>query len=923
MLLEAQDHMKAKLFASLGPSFATCSMMSKLSSNPSGLLKELNTASSSGTLTAFLAPRPTSALLPPIQTGPVNPSIATIFGANGIGSNPTTPTTTPRTAPALSEASRSTSPIFTVVAHQQQTQQPTHLVQHQDYPGLISTSAEATTPSASSPPSVTPLAFAASSPTVSSSTLDFNHVATVSTPINAAPTAISPPERARTGFVTASPSSSFNLASQPSSHVSNFMFGQIPPFIPNSTPLTSSTGSPPPPLFYASTPASTSTAVSPNPPTSTSLQQNQATLSPRDRAKLTASPPGAQLSSSSSAVAATPGANSSSPPPGGIGSLTNGGSSGNLERRAHQHRGSIVDETLTSARAKAVQQQPLSPMSAKASSSNASRMNMSQLVGAVRDKVGLAKKDKEKKEREKYFDPLTNAWMLMDSPTLDDLINDPSMMIIYYDFLRTIHAEENLVAWVEIELYKGSVAAREARRNAGVDLLVRYFEPTSKTLINIEGVNYKDILKELNERPSRDLFDVAQRVLWDQLAFQCYVRFKDSENMRRILTDEPTVKGKKKELQKAAQKALKANVEAAPIFAKLEELSKYRAGQVAFVPNVSEREFQMEDVLYSSDLLIAFREYLNTLTNSPEYLDALSFWFEVEVWKNSSKDNFKETAVQLLRDYLLPPVGGGVPRVVIPGLDVKSLEQELNERPDKNTFIRHQAFVWRKLKLEQFSNFESSETLNKFLDGNLPMRQMQPIVRHCDTLNELRAKNANESLFKANTAKVQTKIRVKRQEVQGNGFELEYMLTDREYVQILCEFLDKRQARENLAFWTEAEYYKYIISPTEKAQVANKIWDRFFSDKADVLINVDVSEKSAIQQALKEPNNLPVDLFGTTQDTIYTLIAYDLIPKFSSSEQGAKLLKAAKRRPPHQPIPSFRAGGVQAVRDLRSWLENE
>lgn len=588
------------------------------------------------------------------------------------------------------------------------------------------------------------------------------------------------------------------------------------------------------------------------------------------------------------------------------------------ERRAS--RGSLVDETITSSRVNKTltgsSPAPLKPTGAPA------RVNVIQLVGVVRDKVGLAKKDKERKDREKYFDPVTNGWMFMEAPTLDDLIYDANMMIIFYEFLKSIHAEENLIAWVEIELYKGSSSGRETRRNMGVDLLVRYFEPSSKTLINIEGVNYKEILKELNERPARDLFDVAQRVLWDQLAFQCYLRFKDSENVRRLF-EEPTLKGKKKELLKLAQKAVKASSDNFNFMAKLDELSRWRAGSVAFIPNVSEREFQLEDILYSSDLLVAFREYLNTLPNANEYLDALTFWFEVEVWRNMvPKEQLKETALQLLKDFILPriPVNTAAPRIVMPGFDTKPLEQEVQERPDKNTFTRLQVWVWRRLKLEQFALFEQSETLTKFLDGNLPMRQNLPIVRHCENLNDLRAKIANDAQFKANSAKVLTKIRHKKQEVQGTNFEFEVLLGDREYVSILCEFLDKRQARENLTFWTEAEYYKHMDSPIEKAGVAGKIWERFFADKADTHINVDVNEKSAIQQALKEPHNLPGDLFNNCQDTIATLITYDLIPKFSVSEQGQRLIKTVKRRPPNQAAPSFRAGGLQAIKDLRSWL---
>jgi hypothetical protein len=862
LILEAQDHLKTRLIQLLGPAFMSSTLMQKWNANPAVAISELSVPANGGSLSVFLSPRPTSTVIPPAQLTAVNQPMSPT-------SVPTLPVATPS-----AELARSVSPPG----------RPGH-VTHVTIPvpdhlrispplnsnaGSMVNGAPVGNASSSSPP-----------PTTSQGTTSPRSfvVANPSQPRDA----IAPSD-------TIMGSAQYSSANQISTHATSM------PSLPlnsSSSSINSSTG-------VASAPGtptgSSSGGALPQASSQGQLQLPSLSASQLGPVSLANRPKGLSSSNSSN-------------------NLNN---SSALDRRPS--RGSLVDETITSARvSKGLT--PSSPAPLKASSQPA-RVNVIQLVGAVRDKVGLAKKDKERHEREKYFDPTSNGWMLMEVPTLDDLIQDANMMILYYDFLKTIHAEENLLAWIDIELYKSSSASRESRRNAGVDLLVRFFEPTSKSLINIEGVNYKDILKELNERPSRDLFDVAQRVLWDQLAFQCYVRFKESESMRRLF-EESTIKGKKKELLKMAQKAVKASSDNASFMTKLEEFAKFKGGFVAFVPNVSDREFQLEDVLYSSDLLVAFREYLNTLNNAAEYLDALNFWFDVEVWKYTAKDNLKEVALNILREYLLPPASGGFPKISILGYDTKPLEVECNERPDKNTFSRLQFWVWRKLKLEQFHLFEHSETLTKFFAGDLPMRQNIPIVRHCETLNELRSKVANDAQFKANSAKVYAKIRIKRQEIQGTNFELDYLLADREYVQILCEFMDKRQARENLAFWTEAEYYKYLISPAEKAVAASKIWDRYFSDKAEIHINVDVSDKTALQTALKDPNSLPYDLFVDCQDTIYGLIAFDLIPKFSVSEQGARLLKVIKRRPPNVAQASFKMGGLEAVKDLRSWLGNE
>ena len=893
--------------------------MTKWNADPNGLVADLHMPSKGGCFSAFLAPAPSRAST---AIAPVNPHMSAAPGSLKIGSErplspPMARATTELNAPAPSSTPTSAASAGINSA-------PTAAVPASSTPTFAPAAASIATP-------FTPLVIPKStSPPPDAPTQQQNDPQANGGPSSPRPFVSATPSNLDSNSHT-SPTRAISPPLSPSGQVYNSPFSAVPasqPLAISSSHRQAQNISPPHPVPSSAIP-STSTPLGQSPPVGMPTLQLHATLPPK-LANTTPSQSAPNLFNSPAIVSphTTQTATQTS-----TGAISSGPSSSQLsntqpqsarakmismsDRRAS--RGSLVDETLTSSKVNK-SLTGSSPAPLKPSSSPA-RVNVIQLVGVVRDKVGLAKRDKERKDREKYFDPVTNGWMFMEAPNFDDLIYDPNMMIIFYEFLKSIHAEENLIAWVEIELYKCSNAGREARRNLGVDLLVRYFEPTSKSLINIEGVNYKEILKDLNERPARDLFDGAARVLWDQLAFQCYLRFKDSESVRRLF-EEPTLKGKKKELLKLAQKAVKTSSDNANFMSKLDELSRWRAGTVAFIPNVSDREFQLEDILYSSDLLVAFREYLNTLPNSAEYNDALAFWFEVEVWKTIvPRDNLKEVALQIYREFIASPPSGTPARLVMPAYDVKALEQELQERPDKNAFTRLQVYAWRRLKLEQFALFEGSDILTKFLDGNLPMRQNLPIVRHCENLNEHRAKVANDAQFKANLAKVLAKIRHKRQEVQGTNFELEVLLADKEYVGILCEFLDKRQARENLNFWAEAEYYKYMMTPTDKAAVAGRIWERFFSDKAEVHINVDVTDKTAIQQALKEPRDLNDDLFNTCQDTIATLITFDLLPKFCVSEQGQRLTKAAKRRAPNpNAATAFRNGGLQAVKDLRTWL---
>jgi len=75
--------------------------------------------------------------------------------------------------------------------------------------------------------------------------------------------------------------------------------------------------------------------------------------------------------------------------------------------------------------------------------------------------------------------------------------------------------------------------------------------------------------------------------------------------------------------------------------------------------------------------------------------------------------------------------------IIVEGFDIADLKLEIDERPNRNSFVALQARAWERLR-ECFIAFQTSDIFTRFFEGNLPLRQSSPIMKAYEQLARLR-----------------------------------------------------------------------------------------------------------------------------------------------------------------------------------------
>lgn len=94
----------------------------------------------------------------------------------------------------------------------------------------------------------------------------------------------------------------------------------------------------------------------------------------------------------------------------------------------------------------------------------------------------------------------------MSKATIQSILNDKNLRVDFIFYVNRIHAQESLLFWMEVEIFKRIMDADECAKQAKL-LYFRYLHPSSKSEINVEG------------RVKADLNDVIARGVWDPSLF--------------------------------------------------------------------------------------------------------------------------------------------------------------------------------------------------------------------------------------------------------------------------------------------------------------------------------------------------------------------------------------------------------------------
>eukprot|EP01127_Copromyxa_protea_P007180 TRINITY_DN17096_c0_g1_i1.p1 TRINITY_DN17096_c0_g1~~TRINITY_DN17096_c0_g1_i1.p1 ORF type:complete len:337 (-),score=32.12 TRINITY_DN17096_c0_g1_i1:6-950(-) len=256
-------------------------------------------------------------------------------------------------------------------------------------------------------------------------------------------------------------------------------------------------------------------------------------------------------------------------------------------------------------------------------------------------------------------------------------------------------------------------------------------------------------------------------------------------------------------------------------------------------------------------------------------LDNFDFWLEAQVYKYIRNQQQMGTMAQSIYERYLGPNSPGI-NIDDPGLKKGMLERV--SCPTRSTFILIQNSIWGLLKLDMFPRFKETQGWNEPLRSKaakvLAARYTATADLY-DTFRQLNEKHPIVGGFKPN--------------VIPEDFYEEHMHTiipdidelwrDKDLFLAFREYLYQQIAHEHLSFYLEAAQYEMV--PAEKRdQRAKEIFDKFISQDAPVMVNLDYNQVSEIARAIANPSETT---FTKIKEKVFKILENEWFPDFVTS----------------------------------------
>ncbi len=123
-----------------------------------------------------------------------------------------------------------------------------------------------------------------------------------------------------------------------------------------------------------------------------------------------------------------------------------------------------------------------------------------------------------------------------DDWSLDQVMADPDLVLVFREFLKDSFSSENLAFIVEIENYKdlwNQGASAEAITERANQIYNKYFSTKSKYELNVSGSLVEE-LKEKMKAPSTIIFNRVQQSIFKLVETDSFPRFLKSEEFKKV-----------------------------------------------------------------------------------------------------------------------------------------------------------------------------------------------------------------------------------------------------------------------------------------------------------------------------------------------------------------------------------------------------
>jgi hypothetical protein len=280
-------------------------------------------------------------------------------------------------------------------------------------------------------------------------------------------------------------------------------------------------------------------------------------------------------------------------------------------------------------------------------------------------------------------------------------------------------------------------------------------------------------------------------------------------------------------------------------------------------------EMQLDDIISDKNMMLQFREFLKSIYCN----ENLAFWLEAETFKQVPDSNVAKKAQELFNKYFDASSDHAV------NIEDAELQRELMEamkKPTRETFTNVQNAIWGLLKFECFPRFKSSP----FFSTPLNKKQKEALKRsttasHLDQY--LKGKKKGDKPGKK-PRESELPLEEKRDD---HVPEFEEVFEDKELMLGFREFLYRRFANENLAFYFEVELYKFVTDKAEQKKRAKEVYEKYCTSESLYAVNLDWNIQSRIKNNIENPNE---DIFNSAQAQIYKCLKNEWFPEFCTSE---------------------------------------
>jgi len=300
---------------------------------------------------------------------------------------------------------------------------------------------------------------------------------------------------------------------------------------------------------------------------------------------------------------------------------------------------------------------------------------------------------------------------------------------------------------------------------------------------------------------------------------------------------------------------------------------------------MAERSVEFEEVLEDRNLLVLFREFLHSIYSA----ENLAFWLAAELFKTVPDKKLAERAKQIYDKFFNEKSQEAV------NIDDRKTVEELVvslESPHRDMFLNAQNRIWGLLKFESFPRFKTSDSFKSY--------KGQKVRKNKDKKDELK-RSTTVSQIDSFIKKVRDQKRK-----TGVGFqpptllapsskekelpdsenlydqpEVEEILDDRELLLAFREFLYGTWASENLAFWLEAELYRFLENQEEIERRCKEIYDKYCKAESSQAINLDWATQTRLKDEVKTPKKTT---FVSAQNEIWKVLKNEWFPEFCLSQ---------------------------------------